>query len=196
MSTIITRKEAQLSGLTKYFTGKECVNGHLAERYVQSGTCSQCINGNSPSTRRVDSKTLIIAAENIEKTALTDYQANIERATTIYNKALSKATEMREQARENALIEASAPQKRVVSTELKQELGKLITVWVVYKPETRDADEAFYLSLLKSRCKELTIDDLRYRNRKRENGWHEIRCYTDDLNVITQRQIVKPQSQH
>lgn len=40
---IIQRKEAKLAGLNKYFTGKPCVNDHIAERYVQSGACYDCI---------------------------------------------------------------------------------------------------------------------------------------------------------
>lgn len=36
------RIEAKKLGLTKYFTGNECHRGHVAYRYVASGTCSQC----------------------------------------------------------------------------------------------------------------------------------------------------------
>lgn len=39
---IITRMEAAKSGLNRYCTGKPCVNGHHAERYVLNGTCVQC----------------------------------------------------------------------------------------------------------------------------------------------------------
>lgn len=42
---IISRTDARNSGKKTYYTGKPCVNGHVAYRYVQSGTCSQCING-------------------------------------------------------------------------------------------------------------------------------------------------------
>ena len=38
----ISRKEAYERGLTKYFTGKPCVNGHTVQRYVTSGACSSC----------------------------------------------------------------------------------------------------------------------------------------------------------
>jgi hypothetical protein len=40
---IITRKQAISSNLRKYFTGEVCKNGHVAERYVQSGSCELCI---------------------------------------------------------------------------------------------------------------------------------------------------------
>lgn len=44
MTEIITRKEAFLKGLGKYFTGSPCRNGHVAERYTKSGTCQECIS--------------------------------------------------------------------------------------------------------------------------------------------------------
>lgn len=50
---IITRKAASNAGRTKYYTGVPCKNGHLAERYVQSGTCAACIavaNGRDAAT--------------------------------------------------------------------------------------------------------------------------------------------------
>lgn len=39
---IITRMEAAKAGLNRYRTGKPCVNGHMADRYVLNGTCVQC----------------------------------------------------------------------------------------------------------------------------------------------------------
>lgn len=40
---ITSRQEAAALGLSKYFTGKECRKGHVAERYVSSGACIGCI---------------------------------------------------------------------------------------------------------------------------------------------------------
>lgn len=42
---IICRKDAKEKGIKTYFTGQPCKNGHVAYRYTQSGTCSECING-------------------------------------------------------------------------------------------------------------------------------------------------------
>ncbi|HFL4765544.1 TPA: hypothetical protein ACG33R_001170 [Escherichia coli] len=39
---IITRMEAAQRGLNRFYTGKKCRNGHLAERYVLNGTCVEC----------------------------------------------------------------------------------------------------------------------------------------------------------
>lgn len=40
---IITRQQAITSGFSKYFTGEPCKNNHISPRYLQSGTCQQCI---------------------------------------------------------------------------------------------------------------------------------------------------------
>src|SRR5574342_193274 len=42
---ILSRAEAKEKQQSTYFTGQPCKNGHVAKRYTQSGTCSECING-------------------------------------------------------------------------------------------------------------------------------------------------------
>ena len=39
---IVTRKVALAQKLTRYFTGKPCKNGHIAERKTKNGTCIEC----------------------------------------------------------------------------------------------------------------------------------------------------------
>lgn len=39
---IITRKQAQAEGLKRYFTGKPCRHGHVAERWVANRGCIEC----------------------------------------------------------------------------------------------------------------------------------------------------------
>ena len=41
---IVTRMEAAKAGLNRFYTGKPCRNGHMAERYVLNGTCVECAN--------------------------------------------------------------------------------------------------------------------------------------------------------
>lgn len=38
----ITKAEAKLQGVSRYFTGKPCKHGHLAERRVSDGHCIVC----------------------------------------------------------------------------------------------------------------------------------------------------------
>ena len=37
-----SRKDAKLIGVKKYYTGKECPNGHVAERRTDNGACVEC----------------------------------------------------------------------------------------------------------------------------------------------------------
>ena len=41
---IITRQQAKEQGLARYFTGKPCKHGHIAERYNRSQICCTCSN--------------------------------------------------------------------------------------------------------------------------------------------------------
>ena len=56
---IKTRKQAMVDGENTYFTGKPCKNGHMNFRYVQSGSCYDCINGD-----RVSPNSTAAAARN------------------------------------------------------------------------------------------------------------------------------------
>ena len=39
---IVTLKEARSQGLVRYYTGKPCANGHVAERRVKGRSCVEC----------------------------------------------------------------------------------------------------------------------------------------------------------
>lgn len=42
--TIIDRLAAANSGRTRFYTGRPCKHGHLAERFVSGGACVECTN--------------------------------------------------------------------------------------------------------------------------------------------------------
>jgi 5-methylcytosine-specific restriction endonuclease McrA len=44
MNEIISRAEAKAAGLKRYFTGVACTHGHVAERFVSSRHCADCLN--------------------------------------------------------------------------------------------------------------------------------------------------------
>lgn len=48
---IITRDEARALGLTRYFTGNECVRGHVAERNTGNRSCVECSLAHSKAYR-------------------------------------------------------------------------------------------------------------------------------------------------
>jgi len=39
---IVTRKEAKERWLPRYFTGKPCPHGHVAERWASTNSCVEC----------------------------------------------------------------------------------------------------------------------------------------------------------
>ena len=41
---LVKKADAKASGLRRYFTGRECVNGHVSQRYVSNGSCVACID--------------------------------------------------------------------------------------------------------------------------------------------------------
>lgn len=45
MGVIVTRAEAIRAGVPRYFTGKPCKSGHIAERYTLKGSCVECHEG-------------------------------------------------------------------------------------------------------------------------------------------------------
>lgn len=42
MIVVVSRSEALILGKNRYFTGKECRNGHISERQVSDHTCVEC----------------------------------------------------------------------------------------------------------------------------------------------------------
>lgn len=55
---LITRKQAEAVGANRYYTGKSCKRGHLAQRYVKTGICVGC------QKERDDLKCRVKAAEH------------------------------------------------------------------------------------------------------------------------------------
>lgn len=51
---LITRKEAKEGKLTKYFTGKPCVKGHIAERRVANGYCLTCDGSSNRARHKIN----------------------------------------------------------------------------------------------------------------------------------------------
>lgn len=41
---IVTRDEARAAGLKKFYTGRACAHGHLAQRFVSSKGCTVCVD--------------------------------------------------------------------------------------------------------------------------------------------------------
>lgn len=41
-TTVISRRAARKAGLKRFFTGRPCIHGHVAERYVSCDLCVEC----------------------------------------------------------------------------------------------------------------------------------------------------------
>lgn len=98
---VITRKQAQEQGLTRYFTGKPCKHGHIVERLVCDGSCKTCANLKKQRKYQADPGRYIEAQKQryIKKTEQDPdwikrrYQAN---ASTLRAKAREYARRQRE----------------------------------------------------------------------------------------------------
>lgn len=87
---IVTRAEAKVGGLNRYFTGVPCKNGHVDFRYTASGACKSCLAANNgrPAAFKLTDDPEVLAAK-----------AALDVATAAYSAAL-RAAESRRQAQE------------------------------------------------------------------------------------------------
>ena len=44
---IISKKEAKVLGLKRYYTGESCLHGHVVERFISNRRCVQCVKESS-----------------------------------------------------------------------------------------------------------------------------------------------------
>lgn len=54
MKPLCTCKQAVAAGLVRYFTGKPCPHGHIAERYVAGRGCVACLKGHKTRWERAN----------------------------------------------------------------------------------------------------------------------------------------------
>ena len=76
---MITRQEAISQGLARYFTGKPCKHGHIAERYTGNKTCCVCGNAGANKVKQRDRTKYIQHAKDWNN-------RNPERIKEIHNK--------------------------------------------------------------------------------------------------------------
>lgn len=69
---ILRRQDAQALGLSKYFTGKACANGHRAERYTSSGQCVECAKSAARITHNRTWR-LVLKVDNDQKRAILSF---------------------------------------------------------------------------------------------------------------------------
>lgn len=40
---IVTRSQAIIRGMKRYFSGRKCIRGHMGDRYTSGGRCVECL---------------------------------------------------------------------------------------------------------------------------------------------------------
>jgi hypothetical protein len=86
MLDILTKREARSRGRKRYFTGKPCKRGHLAERLVSSGICLECGNAATSAWRKTNREKCTATSkvwrarnpEKVRENKRRQYQANPE----------------------------------------------------------------------------------------------------------------------
>jgi 5-methylcytosine-specific restriction endonuclease McrA len=85
---VITRKIAISQNLIRYYTGKPCKNGHIAERFVSSGGCEECITTRTNAWRDKNKETHRARNETYRKRNLALMVAKVQKYRTAKINAL------------------------------------------------------------------------------------------------------------
>ncbi len=105
---IVTRKEAQERELARYFTGKPCPHGHVAERWASTSRCVEC-----------DRKYYEANREKIHERKSKYYEANREklreRKGKYYEANREKLLESQRKYRQGGLVEKARAQPHIRS---------------------------------------------------------------------------------
>lgn len=91
MYSILSPKEAKQQGLTKYYTGVPCVNGHTEFRLVSTRRCTACNRINTSSTEKAayNKKYVIENKDRLQELGAT-YRLNNKSKKAQYDKQYSK----------------------------------------------------------------------------------------------------------
>ena len=137
---IISAREAFEAGLTRYFTGKACKNGHVAERILSNGSCAECMKAHWKAYRerkrkRAHTRAYFKAWKKANPEKVAEYERRYtEKHPETRQKAIAKyrathADEIRKRDRENKrrirAINPEAEKARLERWKAKQEEKKL-----------------------------------------------------------------------
>ena len=85
---LISKKNAKLQGLPRYFTGKPCKHGHMSERFINDGHCVECksqyrINNKEQIKTKDKIRSKIYRTNNTEKEILRNTKYKSENINSI-----------------------------------------------------------------------------------------------------------------
>jgi hypothetical protein len=182
------RKEAQLAGVTRFTTGRPCINGHLTYRYTSTGSCSQCVNGVS---KAKNPETLNDQANTLRMTALSTYNETIKTATATYERAMAAANDMvlrvEELKRELEVKTAEASSKLdeyKAEKERKEAVRKMIKLNVFIHPSDVVNAKDWILTKAREVCKDITMNDVSATNKFKSNVLYTIKCFEEHKDEI------------
>jgi len=175
---MITRSDAKAQGLSKYFTGVPCRNGHVAERYTQSGTCQDCIRTSRAIVLAPRAPVGEILPPTSARLELQQARVDLEQQK-ITIKAQRAAVELKKlelQLNRQAERTVAAERKSVVKTQL-------MDVVVLVDPLDFETVAQLVWSFSVIRNPLLRRDET-MTGRQIENSRHVMRCYPDDHKEI------------
>ena len=142
-----SRAEAKERGLTRYFTGKPCKRGHVAERTTRNGHCGLCQRVHANDWGRINR-----AAELVRKRewARNNPLANRRWAETNVSRRreLGRAASHRRRARERAALGYVSPniEGRLMRSQGGQCAGRGCGVYLIADPRNFHLDHIIPLS--------------------------------------------------
>lgn len=122
---LISRKEALAAGLLRYFTGKPCPRGHIAERFVSVMCCSECTAAAGVAWKKVN-------VQRVRDTSRAWRKANPEAA-----RAMKAASQKRNRATANARNRKWAAQNR-------EQINARVAAWARANPAKCSASTMRY----------------------------------------------------
>lgn len=181
------RKDAKKLGLSKYTTGRPCINGHITHRYTSTGSCNECINGTHRKVTVEDSKTFRDLADKTFTTALVSYRDALTQIEAKYKADLDRANSylLKASQYELGLIELERIAKsKQISKEHKELKKQLVTINTFIHPDMLMEAKMWMLELLQKHIPSATIDDVSYRFKVQGGVLHEVKCHPSDAELI------------
>lgn len=124
---VISKRQAKLKKLNKFFTGKACINGHVSQRYTATGRCCKCHNDivslRQASKAKGKSKRAI-ARNNGEKTYISDQKCGLcgTNNKNVYNNSCVKCLEIKKEKRAKESKEKRALHYKIKSDKRQRKL--------------------------------------------------------------------------
>ncbi len=129
----ISRPDAKAKGLQRYFNGKACPQGHVAERYVSTYQCVDCIAQQAPAWAKANP----------------DETADISRRYRKANPGKVKAWKSADQKRQSPAL--LARKRRYVEAN-RDKVNARTKAWELAHPDLCAAKSARYQASKKRRC--------------------------------------------